>query len=175
MKNIKIFVPYNINVSVLENNNNKIIYLYNNNYFFSLISTKLLFINYDSKYIHLYNTKLNNKISLFNNELNNFLYSWETIFFNKIKFTGKGFKFKKKINNIFLYFNRAHKCFFIGKNIIVKRLSKNKIILLKNNFYDLTKDSIILRNIRKNNIFTKRGLRFSRQIILKKKGKTTSN
>ena len=55
------------------------------------------------------------------------------------------------------------------------RLSKNKIILIKNNERDLVTDSKIITNIRNNNIFTKRGLRLTRQIILKKKGKTASS
>jgi hypothetical protein len=36
-------------------------------------------------------------------------------------------------------------------------------------------DSKIIRLIRSNNIFTKRGLRFSKQIILKKRGKTATH
>jgi hypothetical protein len=75
---------------------------------------------------------------------------------------------------LFLFFNRAHKCFFIGNNIILKRLSKSKIIILKNNYNHIIHDSILIRKIRVNNIFTKRGLRFSRQIMLKKKGKTAA-
>jgi hypothetical protein len=36
-------------------------------------------------------------------------------------------------------------------------------------------DSKLIREIRSNNIFTKRGLRYSRQIILKKRGKTATH
>ena len=61
-----------------------------------------------------------------------------------------------------------------GNNIILKRLSKNKVLILKNNYSHIIHDSILIRNIRSNNIFTKRGLRFSRQPIYKKKGKTAS-
>lgn len=178
MKRNILFIPYNISYSYIEKNNNtvKFLYLYNNDYFFSINfnEKQSIVINEDTNTIVVETRNFNNKINLFNNEFNKFIYSWDNFFFNKIKFTGKGFKWKKKETNLFLFFNRAHKCFFIGNNIILKRLSKSKVILLKNNYNHLIHDSILVRTIRSNNIFTKRGLRFSRQIILKKKGKTAS-
>lgn len=177
MKKNILFIPYNINYLYIEKNNmNKFLYLYNNDYFFSITFSKnqAIIINEDSNTITIDNRDFNNKLNLSNHEFDKFLYSWDNFFFNKIKFTGKGFKWKKKNTNLFLFFNRAHKCFFIGNNIILKRLSKSKIILLKNNYNHLIHDSILIKTIRSNNIFTKRGLRFSRQIVLKKKGKTAS-
>nr|YP_740729.1 Ymf60 [Tetrahymena malaccensis]ABI51638.1 Ymf60 [Tetrahymena malaccensis] len=178
MKKNILFIPYNINYIYIEEkkNLNKFLYLYNDNYFFSInINYKQnIKINQDTNTVIIENRNFNNKLNLFNHEFDKFLYSWDNFFFNKIKFTGKGFKWKKKETNLFLFFNRAHKCFFIGNNIILKRLSKSKIIILKNNYKHLIHDSILIRVIRSNNIFTKRGLRFSRQIILKKKGKTAS-
>lgn len=177
MRDLSLFIPYNINYFILENKklNSKFIYLYNEDYYFCINSiNSKIFINKDSNIIKINNLNFNDRNKLFNSEFNKFLFSWDSLFFNKIKFTGKGFKFKKKINNLFLFFNRAHKCFFIGNNIILKRLSKNKIIILKNNYNHLIHDSILIRSIRSNNIFTKRGLRFSRQVVLKKKGKTAA-
>lgn len=176
MKELLIFIPYNLEYSVINNNKINNIYIYNNNYYFSIsLSQNKLFINKNTNIIKILDFKFNSLNKLVNYELKNFLFSWDNIYFNKIKFTGKGFKFKKKENNLFLFFNRAHKCFFIGTNIILIRLSKNKVILLKNNIKHLLYDSKLIRDIRSNNIFTKRGLRFSRQIILKKKGKTATH
>lgn len=177
MRCINIFIPYSINYSLIRNKVTKhnYIYFYNEYYYFSINFTNTnLFINKNTNNIKIENITFNDKNMLLNNELNLFLFSWDNLFFNKIKFTGKGFKLKKKTNNLFLFFNRAHKCFFIGNNVILVRLSKNKIMLLKNNFNNLIHDSKLIRGIRSNNIFTKRGLRFSRQILLKKKGKTAS-
>jgi len=178
MRNINIFIPYNISYTIIENNNTnfKFIYLYSEYYYFSmLLEKKQIFLNCDTNMLYIKNDNYSNYINLFNTEINRFLFSWDSLFFNKVKFTGKGFKFKKKINNLFLFFNRAHKCFFIGNNIILIRLSKNKVILLKSNVNHLIADSKIIRDIRQNNIFTKRGLRFSRQLILKKRGKTATH
>nr|QBI37884.1 Ymf60 [Tetrahymena rostrata]QGS65261.1 Ymf60 [Tetrahymena rostrata] len=177
MKDVNFFVPYNINYLILKNKENmcNFIYLYNEDYYFSINAyNNIVFVNKDSNTIKIQNIVNNANTNVFNQEINKFLFSWDSIFFNKIKFTGKGFKLKKKSENLFLFFNRAHKCFFIGNNIILKRLSKNKVLLLKNNYKHLTKDSVLVRKIRANNIFTKRGLRFARQTIFKKKGKTAA-
>lgn len=173
MKEISIFIPNNINYIII---NNKYLYIYSHTYDYFLILNILnidIYINSSTNTINIKSKK--NKINLFENEISKFIFSLESFFFKKIKFTGKGFKLKKKKNNLFLFFNRAHKCFFININNIMLRLSKNKIILIKNNERDLVTDSKIITNIRNNNIFTKRGLRLTRQIILKKKGKTASS
>lgn len=178
MQELIIFIPYDINYTLILNNKNNSnnLYFYNNDYYFSIaIINKKIFINKDTNTIKLFDICFNNINKLANYEIKNFLFSWDSIYFNKIKFTGKGFKFRKKETNLFLFFNRAHKCFFIGTNIILIRLSKNKVILLKNNIKHLMYDSKIIRLIRSNNIFTKRGLRFSKQIIFKKKGKTATH
>jgi len=177
MQELILFIPFNINYSLIKkNNNSNLLYFYNENYYFSInLINKNIFINNSTNTVKLLDTKFNHLNKLSNCELKKFLFSWDNIFFNKIKFTGKGFKFKKKETNLFLFFNRAHKCFFIGTNIILIRLSKNKVIILKNNIKHLMYDSKIIREVRSNNIFTKRGLRFSKQIIFKKRGKTATH
>ena len=176
MKELILFIPFNINFLVIKKNKLQLLYCFNENYYFSMFLTnKILFINRNTNTIKILDLKFNDINKLANNEIKNFLFSWDNLYYNKIRFSGKGFKFKKKETNLFLFFNRAHKCFFIGTNIILIRLSKNKIIILKNNITHVIYDSRIIRLIRSNNIFTKRGLRFSRQIILKKRGKTATH
>lgn len=104
MKNIVFFVPHSINIKVLNiKNNNAVLYLYNNNYFFSTEILNNIFINNDFNTITLLNKTANKKIGLWKNELALFLFSWDNLFFKKIKFSGKGFKLKKKSNNIFFF------------------------------------------------------------------------
>lgn len=167
MTNLNIFIPYNLDYTII---NCKYIYIYSKNTdicFILNINKSNLLINNNTIIL----LKIHNKSNLFNLELTNFLFSLDNFFFLKIKFTGKGFKWKKKQNNLFLFFNRAHKCFFINKNSIFLKLSKNKLILLKNNCTSLKNDSMLLSSIRGSNIFTKRGIRCSRQLIYKKRGK----
>lgn len=177
MRDLNIFIPYNIEYSLIYNipTNKVYLYLYSKDFFFCTDCAKHnIFINNDTNTINIRGYTFNYKNKLLNKELSKFLFSWDSVFFNKIRFAGKGFKFKKKINNLFLFFNRAHKCFFIGNNILLIRLSKNKVIMLKNNHNHLIHDSRLITAIRSNNVFTKRGLRFSRQIIFKKRGKTAT-
>nr|YP_004841721.1 Ymf60 [Ichthyophthirius multifiliis]AEL89263.1 Ymf60 [Ichthyophthirius multifiliis] len=180
-----IFLPYNFNILILNNKddlqyfNLNYIYIYNNNFYFNII-------NYTNKFINLNTDLFFNKFTntlLINNfeknyflktlvaELNKFLFSLDNIFFKKIKFTGKGFKIKKKKNNISLFFNTAHINLFLSIKNITIRLNKSKYIIIKSNYNDLIMDSYLFKNVKPNNIFTKRGIRISRQIIIKKKGK----
>lgn len=90
--------------------------------------------------------------------------------FSKIKFTGKGYKIKKNSNkSLVLLFNRAHITTLWWNNIFLKKLKKYKFYI---NYNNINKDLILsILKIRPINIFTKKGLRQSRQILLKKKGK----
>ena len=111
--------------------------------------------------------KVNN---LQNKKLNWFLKQFYICAFNKIKFSGKGYKIKKNSKqSLILLFNRSHITIIWWKNIILKKLKKYKIYI-KYNYKNLPMVQTIL-NTRPVNIFTKKGLRNSRQILKKKKGK----
>ena len=91
--------------------------------------------------------------------------------FCKLKFAGKGYKIKKNnISNIMLLFNRSHITNLFWKNIFLKKIKKYKVYLYCTEFsiQKLVQKILTIRYI---NIFTKKGLRKSRQIILKKKNK----
>lgn len=90
--------------------------------------------------------------------------------YHKIKFSGKGYKIKKNTNkSIVMLFNRAHKTLLWWKNVSLKKHKKYKIYISGGGVAThLTKEAVGIRRI---NIFTKKGLRKSRQIIFKKKGK----
>jgi hypothetical protein len=103
-------------------------------------------------------------------KLNFFIKQFNFFNFTKIKFTGKGYKIKKNSNkSVVLLFNRAHTTTLWWKNITLLKLKKYKLYLK----YDYKNYNIVntIINVRHINIFTKKGLRFSRQILLKKKGK----
>jgi hypothetical protein len=56
----------------------------------------------------------------------------------------------------------------------VKFLTKTTILIFGLNYSEINKISYKLFNIKKINIFTGKGIRFSRQIIYKKTGKVSS-
>ena len=53
-------------------------------------------------------------------------------------------------------------------------MSKNKFIILKKNLEKLKNISLLITKIKKVNFYTLRGLRISKQIIVKRKGKKNS-
>nr|ASY95725.1 ribosomal protein L6 [Stylonychia lemnae] len=102
-------------------------------------------------------------------------YSFTSIFFKKLKFKGKGYYiYKNKRNTIAMRFGYSHvkRIFFFFT--FVKFLSKTSIIIFGiSNFY-IDKAANKLVRIRPINIFTSKGMRFTRQIIYKKQGKVSS-
>lgn len=145
-----------------------------NNYDYSIFIKKKFF------YIYLYNKnniicwKQNKNIKEIKKNIHiniqAYLLQFNYIIFLKIKFTGKGYKIKKNSNkSMVLLFNRAHITNIWWKNIKILKIKKYKIYvkLQKINLNIVSK----ILNIRFVNIFTKKGLRLSKQILFKKKGK----
>ena len=102
--------------------------------------------------------------------MNKFIKQFYLCNFTKIKFSGKGYKIKKNSKqSLILLFNRSHTTILWWKNTFIKKIKKYKLYIKYNN----TNKTIIqtLLCIRPINIFTKKGLRTSRQILFKKKGK----
>ncbi len=97
------------------------------------------------------------------------------IFFKKIKFKGKGYyMYKNKRNGISFRFNYAHRNYRYVPMLFIKVRSKNSLIFCNSNYNILHASLITIRNVRSINIFTNRGIRFSRQIVRKKTGKISS-
>lgn len=172
MNKIAIYLLPRINFLCLKKNANVYIYIYSSNWFI-----KANVNNYETVYKKSLNIlELSTKQPFYKNKaittiLNNFIFSWETFFFKKVSFTGKGFKIKKKQKIVFFFFNKSHISLLICNSAIIKKINKQKILFFYKN-YDLYEKILnkILK-IRYANIYTKRGLRFSRQLILKRKGK----
>lgn len=88
----------------------------------------------------------------------------------KIKFTGKGYKIKKPTKKSFRFlFNKSHICVIWWKNMHYKKFKKYKTYIRSTNLPKSTVNKIL--NIRYIDVFTKKGLRLSKSIIYKKKGK----
>ena len=96
-------------------------------------------------------------------------------FFLKVKFKGKGYYiFKNKRQVITPQFGHAHRLYFYAYFASVKFLSKTSIFIFGLIDTDLLKVGYGIKSMRPINIFTGRGVRFSKQIIYKKVGKVSS-
>ena len=103
---------------------------------------------------------------------NNIIKSWEIYFYKKFKFKSKGLKIKRKKKNILkFFFWLSHINLAVIKNCKIKRIGKQKYIFINSNWVYLKKICQNMRDVRPNDLFTKKGIRFGRQIILKKRGK----
>jgi len=175
---LKLNIPINFNFIFIEKFNKIIVILFNNRFKFTLFFKKKLNLKINKKIntIEYKNNTLDKNFYNLNNNLFNFLEKLNKYYFLKIKFKGKGYKigFYKKKKIINFYFGKSHKSVFLYNNTKIKKLSKYKFILLKNNFSVLKQISYKIIKIKKINEYTNRGLRLSRQIIIKRKGKKGS-
>jgi ribosomal protein L6P/L9E len=110
---------------------------------------------------------------LISSTLNNFIKLIDIYEFVKIKFKGKGFKigFYKNKNIMNFFFGASHINTFLVKNSLIKKVNKYKFILKSTNISELNNLSEQIIKIRKINFYTLRGLRKSRQILIKRKGR----
>ena len=153
----------NLNYSVFKKNNNYYVYTYNKNYYVMLV------LHHNEKSKHLKNSKKHNYM-LVCKKLILFLQQIAVYKNSKIKFTGKGYKIKKNTNtSLRLLFNRAHITTVIWKNVFLKKLKKYKIYIYGAGENAIQNVSNYVLHTRVVNIFTKKGLRSSKQIIYKKK------
>lgn len=173
--NSKIYIPYNAKMVIISKTDSlyKIFYIYIDGKKFVFLSNNLFIINkWENSLTFVKNFKSLNQIKL-NNEFDAFFRSLNCYFFKKIKFKGKGFriKFFKKIKLIKFYFGRSHKTFMFLKKIKRKKINKYKFILYSIIRQKTLNVSIKITKIKKINFYTLRGIRLSRQIIFKRKGK----
>jgi len=176
VKEINLILPPQFEFIVLKNKNNIKINLYNNNYKFNIVinnDRSFLYINKYNNILKIVHKKLINNQNLLNSTINNFLKLIDIYKFIKIKFKGKGFKigFYKNKNVMNFFFGSSHINIFLIKNTLIKKINKYKFIIKSNNIKNINNLAKKIVNIRKVNFYTLRGLRQSRQFIIKRKGR----
>jgi hypothetical protein len=106
-------------------------------------------------------------------------YSYLTLFtlpiFKKLKFKGKGYYiYKNYRNTVTPQFGHSHRIYVYSFFTSIKFLSKTSILLFGVNKKDICRSSQEIKYLRPINIFTGRGVRFSKQMIYKKAGKIST-
>lgn len=118
---------------------------------------------------------INNFYKIFWNIFKLVFFSFTRIFFRKLKFKGKGYYIYKNLRNtIALRFGYSHikRLYFFFS--YVKFLSKTSVFIFGINKFTIIRLSNELKKVRPINIFTGKGIRFTRQIIYRKTGKVSS-
>ena len=118
---------------------------------------------------------VNNFTRLYLTELHKLIATFYCPVFKKIKFKGKGYYiYKNTRNTITPQFGYSHRLYTYAYFVSVRFLSKTSILLFGFLKKDLDEVALSVKAWRSINIFTGRGVRFSKQIIYKKAGKISS-
>lgn len=179
-QNFKIYKPSNWNFLVLNFKSTQFVnlILLSPIYFIKIplpSTNNLLSFDSNTNIFNLHTLFLNNNYRLFYKTLTNLLKSFYLPTILKIKFKGKGYYvYKNKRNTITPQFGYAHRLYLYSYFVSAKFLSKTSILLFGFNYQDLKSVALGLKKMRPINIFTGRGVRFSKQIIYKKVGKVSS-
>ena len=95
--------------------------------------------------------------------------------FAKLKIKGKGYYIYKTFRNTITHqFGHSHRRYIYSYFVFVKFLSKTTVLLFGSSKTDIFHISRTIRLSKPLNIFTGRGVRFTRQIVYKKTGKVSS-
>jgi len=176
-----IHVPYSWNIVFIKikNNNNYVLgYSYSDTYFFFIplaLNLNNFYFDKKTKVILINCLYKNNFFNTYWSSFKNIFFSFSRVFFKKLKFKGKGYYiYKNYRNTIATQFGHSHMSRLYNFNVGLKFISKTMILL-----YGLSKVDIFLKGKafywkKPINIFTGRGVRFSKQIIYKKTGKISS-
>lgn len=175
-----LYLPFSWNFILLKKKNTFLyyLYLYSNNYFFVLpFLKKFLTLKYDfSANSIIFNFFFNNNFyAIFWTYFKLIFYSFSRIFFCKIKFKGKGYYiYKNNRNTLALQFGYSHLLYLYSFFLNIKFLTKTNILIFGLNWFNIFFTSYSFYKIKPINIFTGKGIRFSKQIIYKKTGKVSS-
>jgi ribosomal protein L6P/L9E len=127
-------------------------------------------INLKTNVIDHYNK---NRLFQYNYKLSN-IYKG---FFKKIKFAGKGFRLTsyKRKRIIEFIFGHSHIYLLFIKSVFYKRYNKYKYILYSKNAQILKNVSREISRVKKLNLYTLRGLRETKTVVVKRKGRKSPN
>jgi hypothetical protein len=178
IKTFIIYIPEAFDIALLNNGPVSWIYVYNKVYKVILPCNSLyskISFGFTSSIIRL-DTLLSNSyyptyVSTYNTILNTFYKPS----FRKIKFRGKGYYiYKNARNTIAPQFGYSHRLYVFSYFNKVKFIGKTIVIIFGLVKEDILNSSLTLKSKRSINIFTGRGVRFSRQLVYKKQGKVSS-
>jgi hypothetical protein len=157
---------HGFNISVFNKKDKIYLYIYNNNYYCFIKTSKSIKLRLrTSTSVCFYCQNWTSTINI-----EKFIKQFALCDFSKIRFTGKGYKIKKNSkSSLILLFNRAHITVIWWRNIFLRKIKKYKMYINCTGANKNIVNTII--GTRLINIFTKKGLRKTRQILLKKKGK----
>jgi large subunit ribosomal protein L6 len=97
------------------------------------------------------------------------------VFFKKLKFKGKGYYiYKNSRNTIAPQFGYSHRIYVYSWFTNIKFLGKTSLVIFGLKASDIKLPTSLIKSFRPINVFTGRGVRFSREVVYSKPGKVSS-
>jgi ribosomal protein L6P/L9E len=175
-----IFIPYTLKIMILKSLKLSLynFYVYNEYIKFSFhLPLNYFLVNFDLETNTVIVKAITNSsfIKQYANLLTNVCSSFFKVNFKKLKFKGKGYYiYKNKRNTIAPQFGYSHRLYIYSWFTGLKFSSKTTLLLFGLIEEDLQKVALNLKSFRKINVFTGRGVRFSRQCVYSKPGKVST-
>lgn len=179
-KEYSVYIPHTWDVTILNNTKQKsIVFRMTSDVYYANLAFKNLysFITFDScaNVISFKSMYTNCYYLVFLRAFEFALMSFIKPTFIKLRFKGKGYYiYKNKRNTIAPQFGYSHRLYIYSYFCAVKFLGKTKVLLFGFSRNDLLTSALLVKEKRSINIFTGRGVRFSKQVIYKKQGKVSS-
>lgn len=162
----------------INNKWSKNIFVFSDVYFFSIpfISRNLNIKFYPvNRVIEFYFGSYNALFGKFWKAIRAVFFSFSKIFFRKLKFKGKGhYMYKNKRNTIALKMGYSHLIRLYAFTVYMKFTGKTTIFIFGWSDLKIFTKGLLLRKLKPINIFTGRGIRFSKQIVYRKPGKISA-
>ena len=175
------YIPANWKVVVLTSGltyQHTLLYLYSETYYFKILLPSHSYAWFFDPYSGVLNYKSfikTDSYSFYQTLLRNLSRSFLHPFFNKLKIKGKGYYIYKNFRNTITHqLGHSHRTYIYSYFLTVRFLSKTTVLLFGLSKKDVFQVSTKVRASKYINIFTGRGVRFSKQIIYKKTGKVSS-
>lgn len=162
-------VPSSFKFCFFQNN---VLYIYSNVYFFLFYCHGIRLVYRNFLIISNLNTFVNYK---YFNFIDVVFFSFSNIFFKKIKFTGKGYRLYRSLRNVLtLQFNHSHRIYQYFFLVSLIFLNKYTILFSSLRPNELNLKLYKLKSWRPANLYTMRGIRFTKQVVFKKVGKIST-
>jgi len=179
--NYYLFCPSKVNLYHLKSVRNYILMVYRSKYFWFAISGNS-FLTCSAEF-NIISIKAITNSGLFKQHLialNYFIFSWVSFISKKIKFKHKGAwvnVISSKLRVLILNFRLAHLAYLFNQRVLIRRRKKHfsfhTLLYLGYSTKSLLTMGTSVYRFFKLNKFTFRGIRFSRQRLIKKEGKVS--
>lgn len=175
--NANLTLPPKLHTSIIKTKNSYICTFYSTYFMYKIsftCSEQLVQFNTQTNTLNIKSKKNSQFLKLFKQYLELLFYAWNFFFCAKFKLKGKGFRIFRKRENKFVkfFFGHSHYKIIKFRTCILLKPHKYKFIVFGNSKNKLNKIIKMVQKIRPIDFFTKRGLRYARQIIIKRKGKS---